>query len=434
MRGYSIMSDEERQSILQQHSSFYNGYAVGNVPSNLTPLTVYDPAGDKQGINVNNRGEVNTYKNHLVNESTITEKWKGDVEVKQTGEYSDMNIKELNAEIKKLKEENKKLEEDGKKVPKENIKKMSQLYFAKRAKQGWKGKGSAKVNEIEADDMDVSSVEPADNFKSGGPEQFADSDPDKDPYDMDLEAIMRMFDYGDDEKEPYDFESEGGNMDVYGESIIRESDEPLMDLVKRIMLSRKFDRLANEIEPMEFSDEFEFADNFISYLLDDYIDEEYYDDLFDLVKDEYGEIILSMYGGSDEFEDDDDDFMFMEGRDHEIEQNMSEKEMAWQEFLKLNPSINSHTIRGARQHFEDMYSNVNEEEGETCPSCGSPVEDCKCEGHDHKIEESMCNECGLRESMCECGMYEEMDDELHESFRKEKQKITEMFNRFKKYN
>ena len=49
-------------------------------------------------------------------------------------------------------------------------------------------------------------------------------------------------------------------MDVYGESIIRESDEPLMDLVKRIMLSRKFDRLANEIEPMEFSDEFEFAE------------------------------------------------------------------------------------------------------------------------------------------------------------------------------
>jgi len=93
-----------------------------------------------------------------------------------------------------------------------------------------------------------------------------------------------------------------------------------------------------------------------------------------------------MYGGSDEFEDDDDDFMFMEG------------------------------------------------EGETCPSCGKSVEDCKCEGHDHKIKESMCNECGLRESMCECGMYEEMDDELHESFRKEKQKITEMFNRFKKYN
>ena len=376
MRGYSIMSDEERQSILQQHNSFYNGYAVGNIPSNLTPLTVYDPAGDKEGINVNNRGEVNTYKNHLVNESTITEKWKGDVEVKQTGEYSDMNIKELNAEIKKLKEENKKLEEDGKKVPKENIKKMSQLYFAKRAKQGWKGKGSAKVNEIEADDMDVSSVEPADNFKSGGPEQFEKGD--EDGYQMDIQGIMDMFGgemspadwdvvFGDEldgkemypgEKKAYDFDSEGGNVDVYGESVIREQDEPLYDLADRIMRSRKFDMLANELEPLSYSDEFEFADNFISYLLDDYMDEEYYDDLYDLIKDEYGEIILSMYGAGG-FDD------------------------------------------------EDMFMEENE---------------------------SMCEQCGLSESMCECGMYEEIDDELHESFKNEKQKITEMFNRFKKYN
>lgn len=290
MRGYSIMSDEERQSILQQHSSFYNGYAVGNVPSNLTPLTVYDPARDKEGINVNNRGEVNSYKNHLVNESTISEqKGKGCAE----SEGGSGCIKKRGNEWIILNNKKGGVWRDGFKSE-EDAKDALDAFHA----------NESVVKEIEADDMDVSYVEPADNFKSGGPEQFADSDPDKDPYDMDLEAIMRMFDYGDDEKDAYDFESEGGNMDVYGESIIRESDEPLMDLVKRIMLSRKFDRLANEIEPMEFSDEFEFADNFISYLLDDYIDEEYYDDLFDLVKDEYGEIILSMYGGSDEFEDD----------------------------------------------------------------------------------------------------------------------------------
>jgi len=288
MRGYSIMSDEERQSILQQHSSLYDGYSVGNVPSNMTPLSVYDPAGDKEGVTVNNKGEVTGYKNHMVNES---------------------------------------------KVP-------------------------VETNEMEADDMDVSNVDPADNFKSGGPEQFADSDPDKDPYDMDLEAIMRMFDYGDDEKESFDFESEGGNVDVYGESVVREQDESLDGLADRIMRSKIFDSLANELEPMSFSDEFEFADNFISYLLKDYIDEEYYDDLYDLIKDEYGDFILSMYGTGG-FEDDED--MFMEEK------------------------------------------------------------------------ESMCEQCGLSESMCECGMYEEMDDELHESFRNEKQKITEMFNRIKKY-
>jgi hypothetical protein len=77
----------------------------------------------------------------------VKESWEGDVEVKQTGEYSDMSIAELNAAIKRLKTQNDKFMEDGKKVPEKNKTKMSQLYFAKRAKQGWKGKGSAKVNE-----------------------------------------------------------------------------------------------------------------------------------------------------------------------------------------------------------------------------------------------------------------------------------------------
>jgi hypothetical protein len=77
----------------------------------------------------------------------VREKWEGDVEVKQTGEYSDMSIEELNAAIKKLKDKNKKAEESGKKVSKADRTKMGQLYFAKRAKQGWKGKGKAKVNE-----------------------------------------------------------------------------------------------------------------------------------------------------------------------------------------------------------------------------------------------------------------------------------------------
>jgi hypothetical protein len=82
-----------------------------------------------------------------VKESYITEKWKGDVDVKQTGEYSDMSIEELNSAIKKQKAKNDKTQESGKKVSHADRTKMSQLYFAKRAKQGWKGKGKAKVKE-----------------------------------------------------------------------------------------------------------------------------------------------------------------------------------------------------------------------------------------------------------------------------------------------
>lgn len=70
MRGYSIMSDEDRQSILKQHATVYDGYATGNVQSNMTPLTVYDAAGDKEGVTVDGKGNVKAYTNHNINEIT----------------------------------------------------------------------------------------------------------------------------------------------------------------------------------------------------------------------------------------------------------------------------------------------------------------------------------------------------------------------------
>lgn len=65
MRGYSIISDEERSQILNTHRGFYDGYATGNVPSNQTPLTVEDLAQDKNGLQVMSNGEVKEYNNHI---------------------------------------------------------------------------------------------------------------------------------------------------------------------------------------------------------------------------------------------------------------------------------------------------------------------------------------------------------------------------------
>ena len=182
MRGYSMISDEEKAQILNTHRSFYDGYATGNVPSNQTPLTVEDLAQDKKGLQVTNTGEVQEYNNHIhesVEEQVV----------------------------------------------------------------------------IDAPDMDVSDVEPAYDFVSDGPED--------------------------------------------------------------------------------------------------------------------GEMVMG--------------------------------------------------------------------EGEKCPSCGSPVEDCECEGHDHEIKEKeMCEQCGseMVEGECseQCGMYEEIDEELHEAFKTQREQILENFNRFKKFN
>ena len=111
--------------------------------------------------------------------SSLDEKWKKEVDVKQTGEYSDMSIEELNAAIKKQKTKNDKTKEDGKKVSHADKTKMSQLYFAKRAKQGWKGKGKAKVTEsilfTESDLIDLIErlvIEEKNSFKEKPPKGY----------------------------------------------------------------------------------------------------------------------------------------------------------------------------------------------------------------------------------------------------------------------
>ena len=67
MRGYfglGQLSSEEKSDILDQHKSVYNGYQT----MQTQPLTVYDFAGDKEGLVVNNKGEVKKYTNMGINE------------------------------------------------------------------------------------------------------------------------------------------------------------------------------------------------------------------------------------------------------------------------------------------------------------------------------------------------------------------------------
>ena len=72
MRGYfglGQLSATEKSDILNQHKSVYNGYQTMQPQvSNTQPLTVYDFAGDKEGLVVNNKGEVKKYTNMGINE------------------------------------------------------------------------------------------------------------------------------------------------------------------------------------------------------------------------------------------------------------------------------------------------------------------------------------------------------------------------------
>lgn len=223
MRGYMTISDEEKNSILQRHSSFYNGYAVGNVPSGPQPLTVGKGASDPNGVTVDNKGIVKTYQNHNINESIVSEE--------EMMEQGCADTKK--GCIRKRKEgwvilNNKKGGVWRKCNSKEHCEEMLQAMHV-----------SEEVNEIQASDMDISDEEAAYAFKSGGPEQF-DSSYSDDSYGMDIDSIMDMFggdmspaEYDDmegmmdsdmdgkekfhDEDDAYEFDSQGGNADVYYE-------------------------------------------------------------------------------------------------------------------------------------------------------------------------------------------------------------------------
>jgi hypothetical protein len=72
MRGYfglGQLSAAEKSDILDQHKSLYNGYQTMQPQvSNTQPLYVFDSAGDKDGMVVNNKGEVKKYTNMGINE------------------------------------------------------------------------------------------------------------------------------------------------------------------------------------------------------------------------------------------------------------------------------------------------------------------------------------------------------------------------------
>jgi len=64
------MSQAEKNNILDQHKTIYDGYVTEyGQTSNQQPLYVQDFANDKGGLVVSNKGEVKPYTNIGINES-----------------------------------------------------------------------------------------------------------------------------------------------------------------------------------------------------------------------------------------------------------------------------------------------------------------------------------------------------------------------------
>jgi hypothetical protein len=123
-----------------------------------------------------------------------------------------------------------------------------------------------------------------------------------------------------------------------------------------VMGSQDFQEVFSNMDPNEYEDEFEFADNAIYMALAKYEDKPYYDDLFDYVKDMYSENLFDAYfvtmGGADFFGDEDTlDIDYEEIDEIEADDmDISDEEPAYQ-FKSDGP--------------EDVYGTMKDYEGET---------------------------------------------------------------------
>ena len=241
------VSNEERENILNRHKEVYNGYKTLNPHpvENEQPLYIQDFANDKDGLVVNNKGEVKAYTNVGINESKskVDEFFYFDVEDEETKE-------------KKQKERQQDLD--------------SML--------------SMLGDKIEKNDDSLDESEHMCE-QCGLKESLCECG----GY-MEEAECTECWNEGEIE------EDEDGGMSTVEE------------LGDAIIASGRLQEVLQEFNSEDFSDEFEFVDNVIANLLYPYSDEDYHDELYDYIKDTYGEQLFNYYTPNYGDDDDDFDF------------------------------------------------------------------------------------------------------------------------------
>lgn len=154
------ISNQDREDILAKHRELYNGYQTLNpaAVNKEQPLYTQDFANDKMGMVVNNKGEVKEYTNMGINESVeevVTEETKTCPCGCEIGKCKcGPECKKCDCGRKKLDEQVETCEQCG-----------GQLTEGMCNECGYGG----SLEEMYADDMDISDEEGAYDFESDGP-------------------------------------------------------------------------------------------------------------------------------------------------------------------------------------------------------------------------------------------------------------------------
>jgi hypothetical protein len=268
------LSNEERENILDKHKHVYNGYRTlnPNPVSNEQPLFTQDFANDKEGLVVNNKGEVKAYTNMGINESRKRKPYLDNEEMKEgeVDEFFYFDVEDEETKEKKQKERQQDLDSAlsifGKKDDEEIDEEMceqcgGQMYenvceqcSGKMDEEVCEQCGSDEsLDEDMSEDLDIgdvaSSVEPAYQFQSHGPEDvygtLKDYDSEHPHHDYDSMEDVEKYDPSDDLSSmfgdlsdgmafgggPSDtFQHDAGDVDREGDEGLGQDTENDMDL------------------------------------------------------------------------------------------------------------------------------------------------------------------------------------------------------------
>lgn len=418
--GIGQISNEEKRDILDKHKSLYDGYRTMQPQySNEQPLYVWDSAGDKGGVTVNNRGEVKSYTNVGINESFIRESSHEIDEAKNMCECGGMmyegECNECGWKMEEIEEEMQQVEDL------DNVSDLDMSDSFDYVKGATNKTGSFKISAHEdssvdalamqdvtgqeaphdaddmapdgmdddsdnnrkmmadgemeeqggnADDMDVDNVASAYNFVSGGPK-----------------AGMDFPNYSEDESGETDFEDNTDEID-------EDEDMDSGDEVPSFDANGKFLGMTSKGSDMSFTDLID-ADN-------------------------------ELEDEREELEEQDPEFEYMESA-------WSDEEMAEQMGLYSEKDPAHHFKSGGPQQFAGPLARINDGEVDEQGEDEDVYWEKDLDDDELDLDLTVFNpeDASWEEIKAHTGNWDEIDEDLQESFVKQKNRIMEMMNRMK---